>query len=118
MPSTAMQAIIAALETIGPMTMKQLQIHLDRSYSSVHRPLTTLRNRGMIRIARWKRQVGVGGRHAPVYALGSGKPDAKEPGSDCRGSKLRYYQTHADIINLRAKIKRGTAVASPWRGLL
>lgn len=119
MPPTAMRAIIAALENVGPMTAAELRIFLKRSFSAVYRPLTTLRTRKIVRITSYQVQEGKGGRHAPVYALGS-EPDAIEPPRATVSARNKTYsKRHSAILAVRRRVRRGAPTeTNPWQGLM
>lgn len=119
MPPTAMQAIIAALESVGPMTAAEMRLFLNRSYSALYVPLTRLRNRKVVRIASYQAQDGKGGRRAPVYALGS-EPDAIEPPrASVSARNKKYTKRHSAVLAARRRVRRGTHVeANPWQGLV
>lgn len=119
MPPTAMRAIIAALENVGPMTAAEMRRFLDRSYSAVYKPLSTLRTRKIVRIDSYQAQDGKGGRRAPVYALGSA-PDAVEPPADSVSERnKKYTKRHVAVLAARRRVRRGTVqVPNPWQGLV
>lgn len=114
------QAIIAALENIGPMTMNELATHTGRANHVVYEAVTRLRTKGMVYIADYPlREDGKGGRRAPRYALGF-KDDAPEPPQmSHRERNARYRERHRVEINTRLRVRRHSSpLASPWDALL
>jgi predicted ArsR family transcriptional regulator len=115
-----LQAIISALETVGPMSRWELTEYTGRSATGVVEPLQVLRGRNIVHIAKYRRQNGVQGRSIPLYALGN-KPDAIEPPRETRAKVMaRYNKKHSATIALRKRLQKAAAegvVATPWMGL-
>lgn len=122
-PPITRDAITAALKECGPMTVQELIEYLGWPRNRVDACITTARadHPGkFFRIVRYRKQVGVQGREAAVYAAGPG-PDAPRPAFDDvhrREVKQRYYLGNRAIWAAKRKSRTGQGAASPWGGLV
>lgn len=108
---TAMNAVVEALRSIGPMTSLELQDYLKRSISSVNDPLRNLRHKNLVYIKRY--QPNHQGRQSPVYALGS-KKDAKEKPVARKVTTKRYREKNSVKIAIK---RNSNLIPSIWEGL-
>ncbi|MCT6719477.1 hypothetical protein [Acidovorax sp. K2F] len=122
-PPITRDAITAALKECGPMTVPELVEHLDWPRNRVDACITTARENHpgkFFRIVRYRKQVGVQGREAAVYAAGPG-PDAPRPTFDDahkREIKHRYYQGNRALWAAKRKSRTGRGAVNPWAGLV
>ncbi|RQO83530.1 hypothetical protein [Acidovorax sp. FJL06] len=122
-PPITRDAITAALKECGPMTVPELVEYLGWPRTRVDSCITTARENHpgkLFRIVRYRKQVGIQGREAAVYAAGPG-PDAQRPAFDAEHhleAKRRYYRGNRAIWAAKRKARTGQRAASPWSGLL
>lgn len=122
-PPATRDAITAALKECGPMSVSELVEYLGWPRNRVDACITTARSNNpgkFFRIVRYRKQVGVQGREAAVYAAGPG-PDAQRPafdGDHQQARAHRYYLSNRAIWSARRKTRTGQGTASPWSGLI
>ena len=122
-PPATRDAITAALKECGPMSVPELVEHLGWTRTRVDACITTARSNHpgkLFRIVRYRKQVGVQGREAAVYAAGPG-PDAPRPVFDDAHKlegKRRYYRNNRAMWAASRKRRTGQGAASPWSGLI
>lgn len=122
-PPTTRDAITAALEECGPMSVPELVEHLGMTRNRVNACLTTARANHpgkFFRIVRYRHQVGVQGRETPIYAAGPG-PDTRRPEFGQKhivARRASYYRSNRARIAVDRQIRYGAHRASPWSGLV
>lgn len=100
---------------LGTQGMSQPEITraLGRSPAAVKDALRRLRTVGVVRIGAWRRKQTQGGRHTPVYVLGSG-PDCPPPAPLAkRDVQRRYLQRRAQLFTPTERATLGV-----WAGLV
>lgn len=102
-PSPYYALILEALDKVGPMTIKEIALHLDVQFQMVSHHLRVMRSEGKsIYIADW--QTGRS-RRSPIYSLRtkSLRKDVPEPPPMPKAEqKRRYYEKNKLLINLKA----------------
>ncbi len=122
-PPATRDAITAALKECGPMSVSELVEYLGWPRNRVDSCITTARSNHpgkFFRIVRYRKQVGVQGRDAAVYAAGPG-PDAQKPVVDRAYQQARahrYYLNNRAMWAASRKRRTGQGTASPWSGLI
>jgi|GEM_PF-1926201 len=122
-PPITRDAITAALKECGPMSVMELVEYLGWSRNRVDACITTARENHpgkFFRIVRYRKQVGIQGREAAVYAAGPGA-DAKRPTFGAEHQlerKRRYYLSNRAQWAARRKARTRQGPASPWDGLV
>lgn len=114
---TNAEAVLHAVETVGPMSAREIGHLLGRSRASVANSIRDLRANGLIHISAYERQPdGQGGRFILIMAPGN-HPDAKYPKRRSKKeTDKRYRERHAAAISARRYgDHRGLGV---WSGLL
>lgn len=105
------------------MTVLELVEYLGWPRNRVDACITTARANHpgkFFRIVRYRKQVGIQGREAAVYAAGP-CPDASRPAFDAehqREIKHRYYLSNRAIWAAKRKARTGHVPATPWAGLV
>lgn len=116
-------AITAALNECGPMSVVEIMEHLGMSRTKVNACLSTARANHpgkFFHIVRYQPQVGVQGRETPIYAAGPGS-DAKRPKFSRKHVTARrsnHYRRNRARIAVDRKLRSGAGKASPWSWLL
>jgi hypothetical protein len=117
MPPVLMQAIIAALENVGPMTMVELALHRGCGRRTLYDSLRVLRFRRIVHVSAYRPPVRAG-RWPPVYALGN-KDDATEPLGVSAEARNKKYRKNSPALVAAARNKhRGVKIDHPWKGLM
>jgi DNA-binding transcriptional regulator GbsR (MarR family) len=105
-------AIARLLQEEGPLTAAEITEALQFNRKRVDASIVEARKKygtDIFRIAGYKRQVGVGGREAPIYAVGPGQ-DARRPkmntAEDKKKIQERYREKHKYILRLRTHKRR------------
>lgn len=121
------EAILEALQYVGPMRNAELAAHTGRSEHVVWEAVFRMRAKGMVHISGWARAAGTkGGRRSAIYAYGS-KPDVPEPpADDATARNQRYRKNNAAVLRARGAVRRRKSGAQPkglgadniWKGLV
>ena len=105
-------AISKLLMHEGPMTAAEIAETLEFNRKRVDGSIVEARKRygsEVFRITGYRRQVGIQGREAPVYAVGPGV-DARRPRMDTKRDiqkiKERYREKYKYILRLRDQKRR------------
>ena len=107
--------VLAALASVGPMTMAELTHLLGHHRDSVYKAVRTALARNLVHISDWKTPQAQGSR-APVYAIGN-LPSVPEPQPLTQAQRnRRYYRRKQAIISVRRYGERST-FANIWAGL-
>lgn len=105
--------LLAWLESDGPLTAAELAQMTGFTRHQVDSCLIHSRKKygtQFFRIDSYRRQVGVGGREAPLYAVGP-DPDAVRPRMDTardrKATQERYRQKNKALLRARDRKRRG-----------
>ena len=119
------EAILAALNNIGPMTVIELAAHTGRTEGVTREALLRLRTKGMVRIGSWVRvHEFKGGRHAAMWTIGAGEDAVAPPADSSKKRNARYRQRHAATLKAKMTARRRAQGVSPmpsnnlWKGLV
>lgn len=112
--SPVRDAISALLERDGPLTAAEITHQLGLDRTKVDSSIIHARQKygtQFFRIAAYQRQVGVGGREAPMYGIGP-EPDARRPRMDTKRDKQliqeRYRDKYRAVLRLRDRKRKGS----------
>lgn len=109
------QAILKALNDIGPMTSHELALHTGRAHSTVRYSLMPLHKRRQIFVHSWQRPVQQG-KKSRVWAIGPGA-DVPQPPRDSQAVRdRRSYAKNKALYKQREAAKRGELTI--WSGLI
>ena len=118
MPCTPItrNAIVKLLNEQGPMTAAEIADALEFNRKRVDGSIVKARQAHgteIFRIAGYRRQVGIQGREAAIYALGPGD-DARRPRMDTKRDrqriKERYREKYKYILRLRDQKRRNGSI--------
>ena len=107
-----------ALDDIGPMSSLELRRLLGLKQTTAQKYIRRLREEKQIYITRRDRQPdGMGGRFAPIYAIGEGQDSRGPVVRDASERNKRYRKRHAAILSAR-RYPHVRQAAGVWAGLM
>lgn len=116
-------AITEAIERDGPMTGAELAQVLNVPRKKIDSSLIHTRHKygtQFFRISGYVRQVGIGGREAPIYAIGP-EPDEPRPKMNSKRDRKKIQQRYRDknklVIRARNRKRKGTT-SNPFLDIL
>lgn len=110
-------AIIAAIMEHGPLSAADLSARLNMDRKTIDSSIRFARKPGnkILYICKYRRNIGIRGRHAPIYDLGN-LPDVQAPSRDRKATMQRYRAKFTDEewkAKIDAQRVRRRELASP-----
>jgi hypothetical protein len=112
-PAYTRTAIVQMLKDLGPMSAADITREMGIGRKAIGAAINSARSKfgtALIRIERYDKTRGRGGREVPIYGPGPGA-DVKRPTfgkHTVRQAQKRYDDRNRELLRLRTKARRGT----------